>query len=587
MISISKYSGIPIGNLGGDPLQRVCDVQFLQLLRRNKCISWASLDPLPDLGTGMDSLISVEDGNEAYVLRNKGVYRSICVELDVKRLLIAALCRTDESITTSNPLAILNTSNKVEGSLGDEMSCSAAVAVFRQLLNQYLRDHSSSNENNTPGELLEQLYRIFSSPDTLLYDPTLHRCLHKMMRDIFLQLMAALQTLGCSVVYGSFSRIVVCTHKYSLHAAKEHIDFILSTMQQQDNIQYLEIIPNRVWSHYIFMDEYNYGGVEYQMREEHDISDDEFGKPFVTLMGDANFVPTIVGNWNVKEYLTGDVPRAYFQTIIGRFSREAFKRQYRFLDESGHSIDREEVVSLQVTEYVKRQISGPFTSDLTRMLSELVRDGGDSTSFPVLPGSHLHLTNPALEFAKTIISILELEADVQHEVQILRRSVLTQLGIREYSQSALFQNPCAEFMLTDLFCSECVETKDLNLCIGGVYSEDNPDGSESIFKRTEWCCEECSVPYDSSEIEWRLLDLIQRESVQFQLQDLRCTKTNSVARGYLRRESECSAPWKADIPKDSFVKRLKILRNLAKFHELECLLETCVGLLETFPEQFS
>ena len=582
---MSKYSGIPIGNLGEDPLQRVCDVQFLQLLRNNKCISWASLEPVPDLGTGNDSLVTVEDGNEAYVLRNKGVYRSICVELDVKKLLIAAMCRTDDTITIVNPLAISNATNGVGGSLGDEMSCTTAVAVLRQLLHQYIRD-SSSTDNTTPADILDQLYRIISSPDTLLYDPTLHRCLHKMMRDIFLQLMASLQTLGCSVIYGCFSRIVVCTHKYNLHAAKEHIDFILSTMQQQENIQHLEIVPNRVWTHYIFMDEYNFGGVEYQSRDEDDILDDEFGKPFITLMGGTQFVPTIVGNWNVKEYLTSDVARAYFQTIVGRFSREAFRRQYKLLEENDHSVDKEELISTQVFEYVKRQISGTFASDLTRMLSELIREGGDSNSFPLLPGSHLHLTNPALEFAKTIISILELDNEVQLEVQILRRSVLTQLGIREYSQSAVFQNPCAEFMLTDLFCGECVETRDLNLCIGGVYPEESHDGMETAIRRIEWCCDECNVPYDSSEIEWRLLDLIQRESVQFQLQDLRCTKTNAVARGYLMKQSECSAPWKADIRKESFNQRLKILRNLAKFHELECLLETCIGLLEIFPDNF-
>jgi len=220
------------------------------------------------------------------------------------------------------------------------------------------------------------------------------------------------------------------------------------------------------------------------------------------------------------------------------------------------------------------------------MLSELIREGGDARSFPLLPGTHLHLNNPSLEFAKTIISILELDKDVQHEVQILRRSVLTQLGVREYSHSAIFHNPCAEFMLTDLYCSECVETRDLNLCVGGIYTEESPDGSESkTLTKTEWFCEECKTPYDSSEIEWRLLDLIQRESVQFQLQDLRCTKTGGVARGCLKKDSDCSVSWKADIPKDAFLKRLRILNNLAKFHDLSCLSETTQGLLDTYPDK--
>jgi len=589
LVCLSKYSGIPIGNLGEDPLGRVFDVHFTQFLSKNKCVSWASLDPFPDLGTESSGLVHQDDDESTIcILRNKGVYRSICVELDVRRLLVAALFNSEDSAIfgkRANQLSDKHTDFGGGLFLGDETSCSIAVAIFRQLLQKYLKDLSldGDEEDSPAAELLEHVYRIVASPNTLLHDPTFHRCLQKLMRDVFLQLLSSLQTFGCLVVYGSFSRIVVCTKKVGLHAAKEYIDFILSTLKQQDNTQHLHIRPNRVWSHYIFMDEYNYGGVEFQMREEDEISDEEFGKDYVTTIGSMLFVPTVVGHWNMKEYLTEDVSRAYFQTIIGRFSREAFKKQMTLLSECANSVEKEEEISSEILKFVKRQVSVHFTNDLTRMLSELIREGGDASSFPTLPGSHLPLSNPALEFTKTIMSILELDEDVQHESHVLRRSALTQLGIREYSQSTIFRNPCAEFILTDLFCTECVETRDLNLCIGGVTITENDDGS-STAKKTEWLCDECDNPYDANEIEWRLIDLIQKESVQFQLQDLRCTKTGKVARGCLSKESECSAPWKPDIPNNKLVKRIKILQNLARFHGLNNLLESCTGLLHNYTE---
>merc|ERR1712150_159947 len=128
-------------------------------------------------------------------------------------------------------------------------------------------------------------------------------------------------------------------------------------------------------------------------------------------------------------------------------------------------------------------------------------------------------------------------------------------GAREYSATTKFVNPCAEFVLQDVFCKECVVTRDLNLCVGGVGAvEDDSLGHEQQHgnsngnrKKAEWVCEECARPYDTDEIEWRLVDIIQHQSVSYQLQDLRCGKTNAVLRRCLARQSECSAEWGLDV----------------------------------------
>ncbi len=49
---------------------------------------------------------------------------------------------------------------------------------------------------------------------------------------------------------------------------------------------------------------------------------------------------------------------------------------------------------------------------------------GEEAAFPVRPGSHLRLTNPALEFVKSVCHVLSLETSIAGEVQLLRQNLL-------------------------------------------------------------------------------------------------------------------------------------------------------------------
>ena len=76
--------------------------------------------------------------------------------------------------------------------------------------------------------------------------------------------------------------------------------------------------------------------------------------------------------------------------------------------------------------------------------------------------------------------------------------------------------------------------------------------------------------------------MIHKKSTKYQLQDLRCSKTQSVAIRPLAKQSECSASYKLDIPKKDLHSQIEILKNLAEYHELNYLLETTTGLLSSF-----
>ena len=94
-----------------------------------------------------------------------------------------------------------------------------------------------------------------------------------------------------------------------------------------------------------------------------------------------------------------------------------------------------------------------------------------------------------------------------------------------------------------------------------------------------WACQECGTSYDVECIEQRLVDICNRMIVRYQLQDLRCMKTNRASTKILSKQSDCSAELKLDIPRSETIFQLQILHNLAKHHDLEYLEEVAQGLL--------
>ena len=50
----------------------------------------------------------------------------------------------------------------------------------------------------------------------------------------------------------------------------------------------------------------------------------------------------------------------------------------------------------------------------------------------------------------------------------------------------------------------------------------------AFFFRAVWSCVQCKANYDLDEIEQSLIDAVERKSMGYVLQDLKCTKCNGV-----------------------------------------------------------
>jgi len=482
------------------------------------------------------------------------------------------------------------------------MSTAISLPVLRSVIQAWLRDAYQTN-SHIADDLLHDVYRLISTPDSLMNDPALHRVVHSLMKTIFLRLLGELQRLGSTIISANFHKVVIATNKSDIYDAKEYIDFVISTIlkkasgaygsnQMAEGMGRVSIRPNNFYTHYLFLNENNFGGIHFEQREIEDDNENEVTQLFnsgVGADGSPLIVPTVVSGWNIMQYLASDIAQDYFRTIIGRFSKDVFRKQLLIQQQAKNRMTAISPVSVaknsdeddstlspheQLLNYKKKMISKHFANYLTRVVGELIEDGGGEESFPQLPGSHLHLTNPALEFVKNVLVVLELDPDVKQEVIYLKKSLFAQIGVQEYAAATAWKNPAAAFTLPDVHCMECHECRDVDLCAT------LPDDEETSHK--QWFCAGCGSSYDVDNIERRLVDIVEKKCIRYQLQDLRCTKTQQVAVRALSSTSNCSAALKLDIPRNEFFGQLTILRNLANFYELDWLLETTNGVLEGF-----
>ena len=69
--------------------------------------------------------------------------------------------------------------------------------------------------------------------------------------------------------------------------------------------------------------------------------------------------------------------------------------------------------------------------------------------------SHNSHSNAALEFVKAVTHILALDPALTTEVASLKRLLLAQLRVREFSVASEFQDPSLSYVLRDVICSYC------------------------------------------------------------------------------------------------------------------------------------
>ncbi|KAM3572228.1 hypothetical protein VYU27_005762 [Nannochloropsis oceanica] len=229
-----------------------------------------------------------------------------------------------------------------------------------------------------------------------------------------------------------------------------------------------------------------------------------------------------------------------------------------------------------MVKFLQKLVEGRLTRTLLRMVQDIDNELRGPECFPVMVGSYKHLSRPALEFVKVVCGILKLDPAVEEQVMVLRRQLLAQLGVKEFSEEGLSADYCRSFVVPDLICAFCSHCRDLDLCRDEQLLGEDPD--------QWWRCPHCANRYDVDRLEQLLIAAVQRQITRYALQDLRCIKCRRVSTLLMNDVCKCSGRLVGDELPLKFENLVATLRRVALHFSLSGLKEAVEFALRIAPE---
>ncbi|RLN10522.1 hypothetical protein BBJ28_00021537 [Nothophytophthora sp. Chile5] len=629
VLDCARYAHLPVGNFTGDHSIAILDTLYSRILSKHKHLWWHSPTSLPDLGgkeqeqqyqqlfsqsllgsaqqaAGKNSESVQHRVDSSVVVCEKGSFVDVCVELEldglaVNAILVASQIHSIEGLGVAHQreLDFEGNGESTGGAAGGgaaaegdaEESCHEAFRLLRVMVTTLFKDFLASR-NKFADHVLQQFYRWLSSSSSLCFDPALQTMVKRLMEKLFLQLLAELRRLGSQIVYADFSKIILCTKKQSVRDAQTYLQFILQTVLSNELFQVLNFTPKKYFSHLFFLDAENYGCILLQSLEAEEEGD---GDGDADAEGEAAEKPLeIVSHWNIANYLPKGVDE-YFLLLVGQFIRRRAEFQLRQQAKGGDArletaeeaaeepLDESEKQRSPLARYSQRLVASYFSEKLLRVVPEILTHNLDRDSFPVFAGSHLPLEHPALELVKFVSAVFLLEPAVEAQVGKMKRTLLKLLRTSEFADEAQFRNPSLSFTVQDVICLSCNLCRAVDLCRDPQLFKGTASGSGEVEEeeaaeaeaKAAWHCPRCFALYDKTAFERRLVELVQAQSVAYQLQDLYCRKCRLPAEHKMREYCPCSGTY-ALLPgaRESLLETLRLLKRIAQQHAFEWLLET-------------
>ncbi|KAJ9554747.1 hypothetical protein OSB04_009361 [Centaurea solstitialis] len=578
-ISLSRYSHVPLGNFEVDWLVHTADIFFARALRDQQQILWVSDNGIPDLGGDNEEETCYSDEVNQPVLTYPGAYRKVTVELKIHHLAVNALLKSNQVNEMEGGTLFgfdhdLNNGSHLPNEqlgLDEATSCSPAFRVLKQLIQRCLADAVTSG-NIFADAMLQHLYRWLCSPRSKLHDPALHRMLHKVMQKVFALLLAEFRKLGATIIFANFSKVILDTGKSDLSAAQAYCDSLLKTVQTRDLFEWIELEPMQFWHSLLFMDQYNYGGIQAKSDQTDESTHDD---PQVD----------IVSSWNIAENLPKET-QDHFILIVSEFmylpwkfaQDEVSKRAtIRDADLCTPSITAAaaEIFESCMTDHLREQIRSHFTDKLLRIVCDTAhhmkgKGKSQDNSSGNAATENLYKGDPALEFIKHVCAVLVLDQNVQHDILIMRKNLLKYVRVREFAPEAEFQNCSFSFSLPNVICSYCNDCRDLDLC------------RDRALLTQEWRCgvPQCGQPYNREVMENGLLQIVRQRERLYHLQDLVCVKCKQIKAAHVAEHCACAGNFSLKEEVCVFRNKMEVFLNIAVHQKFELLKECVSWILE-------
>ena len=577
MVSLADYYDVPISHIEGDQPLFLSDVTFARRLVQQDMVLWWSPGDWPDLG-GVENDRRQTEPLPKTDFQSSGVFSNVCLEVTVRNLAVNSVLQSvlvNELEGSGGATAFDSVSHMINEytngesqrdlTLGESQVSAQTFGILKNMVKGWLLDKMQDTSDSPATLAIDHFWRWISSSASQMYDPSIHRFVHGLMRKTFIQLLAEFKRLGSHVIHADFGSILLSTSKPP-GTAHAYATYITTAVTSHELFQHINLKTERFYDFLVFMDPANMGGI---------VCEDP-------LAVDPPEELSMEMRWNIGQFLPNAI-QPDFSSVVQYFIIELYKvRQklnaasrvpLRILQNADpDSTQRDAAKTTETTEtleFISRKLTRKLlkaVEGIQARYNDAIRDEeptlADDFTFPTLPGSYLHFSNPPLEFVKSACSVFLLAKEYHVEIGLLKRNLLDLIGVREFAAEATFRNPCEPLKLSNVPCRHCDVLRDFDFCRDPELLPNNMDVNP------KWLCMNCGGEYDKVAIEFALIDMARELERTFVQQDLRCSKCQQIQSDNVSRYCKCSGSYQFTINKSDVRRKLRTIVNVAREYSL-------------------
>ena len=603
LVELARYGDVPLCNLERDDPRFLIDVAYARRLQKSSVVLWWAGGALPDhAGYEKDDIRGPMETVSMPEVNNPGTYSSVCIELDVRNLAINTLLTSSlvNELEGSDSMAFNNappveetTADGASALYSDNAFASAGIKVLRDMVKTWWAE--ACKGSGMADIMVQHLVRWVESPDSFLYDRSLKFYVQMMSKKAFQQLMTDFRRVGSHIVFANSHRLLLQTSKSEVGNAYAYSQYILKSIKAKPLFHFLDLEIKEYWDYLIWDDEHNYGGkacqevVEVESQQLDTIMHWQLNtflpKPYQSIFHDwvVEFID-LMHSLKQHRHRRIDVPLES-DDAPQRLTQLPFRSLTQDMPSSSNT-EPTTILVKPICKPLKKQILGL----IQRHRHELAHpDLAADHTFPILPGSHLDLsnTNPVLQLVKSLMHVFSLDRSLNLETRLLRSELLRFFEIREFSAQARWNNPSRSCRV-DVVCDWCTAARTLDLCRDedvlplSSSSMDDSVGGGGVGNEREtrpWLCGTCKHPYDRLAVEESLVGRMQKMVVEWQIQDLKCRKCRVLRVNDFLEHCPCGGEWVETVERGKMIEEMRVLEGVAKGCGLKMLEEVSGGIL--------
>ena len=573
MTALAEYYDVPIGHIDGDQPLLLSDVVFARRLVSQDMVLWWSPSGRPDLGGLEDDMRSAEELPVTEFI-TPGCYSNVCLEVTVRNLSVNSVLHAmavNELEGSGGTTAFDSVSHTIEEfadgethrdlTLGECNVSPQTFGIIKSMVKAWLLDKVRHGFESPATLAIDHFWRWISSKASHMYDPSIHRFMHGLMRKTFIQLLAEFKRLGSQVVYADFSRLLLVTSKPP-GTAHAYATYITTAVTSNELFQHIYLNTERYYDFLLFMDQANAGGIVC----ENPLSAEQPDELVVEM------------RWNIELFLPpaiqsefSDLVRYFLLEMYRAAQKEDHRVPLRVLANGAPDPTQRDTNKVRERDAVRDFISRRLTRKLFRAIENVqtrVRAAiGDPAaerelSFPLLPGSHLTPTDPAVELTKFACAVFALARPFENEVGLLTRNALELVGVRAFGEEAAFRNPCTPLRLSGVPCRHCDALRDFDFCRDADLLPRPGEG------RPRWACTRCGAEHDRTAVEFELIERVHTLERAIAQQDLRCARCGQVRADHVARIHDCGGSFRNTVNRADVRRTIRTMVNVAIVHDL-------------------